>query len=283
MAWAQEIIDFILKLKPWTTIDEYQTGLYFVLGKVIERRIPEKKLIEILERKKASMRADRIKVDDKYKSLGIEDIKRMETEENTLYQKTRMVPQGWRERRNRVEHPERYNKNIPYGIYFHLPEVLDISRVVNLPCREVVKDLKYVSTLVKSESINDLVHENNQSKYDGSVPLVISAFVRYEIEDGYKVFTNVQDWEHSYHSKALLLLSKQVRGSSISDWSNKNFIEDIETKVKNSLNGAEIRDKWGIWTSEVGITDAVPHDFRRNVQEMYVPDEGLKVKMLEGN
>jgi hypothetical protein len=282
MAWAQEIIDFILKLKPWTTIDEYQTGLYFVLGKVVERRIPEKKLIEILERKKASMRADKIKVDDKYKSLGIEDIKRKEREENIVYKKSKIVPQGWYKKGKKIEHPERYSKNIPYGIYFHLPEVLDISRVVGIPCREVVKDLKFVSTIIKSESIDNLVEKNNSSSVIKQVPLIISAFVRYEIEDGYKVFTNVQDWEHSYHSKALLLLSKQVRDSTISDWSNKKYIEDIELKVKNSLNGADIRDKWGIWTSEVGITDAVPHTFKRNVQEIYAPEEGLKVDIIGG-
>lgn len=301
MAWAQEIIDFILKLKPWTTVDEYQTGLYFVLGKAVERRIPEKKLIETLERKKASQRADRVRIDDKLKLLGIEEIRKLEADANDLYKKNKNVPPGWHLKSGKLEHPERYNKNIPYGLYFHFPEVLDITRVIALPAREVVKDLKFISTLVKLEprfsykNDNFVVGDNKRMSPKtqplkdvpdiemyarlGYVPLFLSGFIKYEIEDCYKAFTGVQDWERSYHSKSLMTLSEHVRETTLGDWTQKNFVDGIESKVKDSLNGA-VREKWGIWTSEVGITDAVPHGLVRNVQELYVPDDGLKVNLF---
>jgi hypothetical protein len=311
MAWAQELIDFVLKLKPWTTVDEYQTGLYLVLGKVMECRIPERKLIESLDRKKVSQRADRVKIDDKVRALGIDEIRKLESDVNELYRglkkKDRNItalPQqyhDWHLRRGKLEHPGRYSKNIPYGIYFHFPEALDINRVVTMPAREVVKDLKFISTLVKLDSnlsyknADFTVGDNKRagpktfSLRDmpgielyaqlGYIPLFISGFIKYEIEDGYKAFTGVQDWERSYHSKALMTISEYVRETMLSDWTKKNFVDGIESKVKDSLNGT-VREKWGIWTSEVGITDAVPHGLVRNVQELYVPDEGLKVNLF---
>jgi len=311
MTWFQEMIDFVSKLKPFTTVEEYQTGLYYWWGAARERRINEEKLIKILERKKASTRGDKIKVNDKLVYLGIDEIRKLEEDVNKLYKQTKTIPEGWYLRhegllrREKVEHPARYSKNLPYGVYLHIPEMLDISRVVTMPARPVVKDLGYLNILAKIDSHEDLLNYdlnksnsladikvktlNNNSSSDGRaamlanqglVELCLRAFTRYEVEDGYFTFTNVQDWENTYHSEALLRISEHTRGTHLKNWVDKDFVEGIEMKVKNVLNGPEVRDKWGIWTYKIGISDAGIGSMNRNINELYAPDGGLVLHMI---
>jgi hypothetical protein len=308
MAWAQEIIDFILKLKPWTTVEEYQTGLYFWRGKVLERRIPEKKLIETLERNRKY--ADKVLIEGKRKSLGIDEIRKLEEEVNKVYRETKFIPPEWHVYRGgrkelwlghkRLAHPERYSKNIPYGVYFHIPEMLDLSRVPTMPAREVVKDLGTIVIMVKMHPETYILPETMPGLNivgETSVPktvaeretksgdlikykialLSIRPYIRYVIEDGYKAFTNVQDWQNTFHSQALVRISENTRGSFLEDWLEKDPVDKMAETARGNLNKVSARQDWGIRTEEMGFADIGRTSLSKNIQELSTSSEGLKL------
>jgi hypothetical protein len=320
MAWFQEIIDFVMKMKPWTTVNEYESGLYFWTGRVRTWHLSDKKLEWILKARKESGFG---------KNITLEEVLKQEKEIKKLYKKTKkfdsvQIEEGWRKgflncafgwnpfRGYRILHPERSTKNLPYGLYWHLPSVLDVSRVETVPTTEVVKELKFMSGLLKYDksdilfidgdgcdnglalSLNKRDDKGNLLSLDKSeiekivnsygthaTPFSLSGIVRYKIEDAYKAYTKVTDYERSYQSQILLTLSEKVREMTINDWVNPEkvtvFRKDFKEKLNDSVSGA--RNKWGIYTIEFGFTEISTRNLQRHSQELYVPDEGLKVKV----
>jgi hypothetical protein len=295
MAWAQEIIDFALKLKPWTTVNEYQVGLYFIFGKVREFRLPERVLKEILDERKKSGRGTQITLDEiiAQEKEAEQYYKENKEEVKQYYKQNKIYPEKYKDWHRafltgNMRHPERYTKNLPHGTYIHLPAALDLMRVEIVPVKEVVKDLKFISVVARKSGIRESkliipgFKEYNLkepiSSDDNLLSLFVSGFLRYQIEDGYCSYTQVQDWERSYHSQVLLKLSKICRKRSNDILYNSETIDSIEEELKTTMNSAgPTRKDWGIWTAEFGLTDAVVHKLVRNIQEIYVPDEGLKL------
>ena len=277
MAWAQEIIDFVLKSKPWTTVNEYQVGLYFWLGKVVEWKVPKKKFVKILKERKRGTQ------------ITIEEIIAQEKTAREQYKKTHVLSEGWHQGlfTGKLYHPERYSKNRPHGVYFHIPPLLDLSRVETVPIKEVVKNIDFISILVDGYQKSRLIlsPSKNSASYlkekigDISLkPVGISGFTRYEIEDGYKAYTQVQDWEQSYQTQILGGLAKLCREAN-EDIYNPATTERIERDLKNNINSSHVRREWGIWTSEIKIITNAPHEMTRNIQELRVAEEGLKIAM----
>ena len=297
MAWAQEIIDTIMKLKPWTTVNEYESGLYFWQGEVLIFRLSEKKLKWLLKRRADSKHGTRITLDE----ILQEEKAAADNYAKTSSLTPKQIEEGWRLKKGQPQHPEWYSINLPYGTYLHVPPILDISRVEIVPIKEVVKELKFISVLSKYADGDTLLIDGNggngfsldkvgkpnilkvneTKKYmTHAAPLSISGLIRYEIEDGYKAYTQVTDWERSYQSQVLILLSKLARKMTINDWLDAKSVEKFTSETTEKLNTTgPVRKEWGIWTSEIGITDISLNGIQRYAQELYVPDEGLKLKI----
>ena len=223
MGLIQELVDLVGKLNFVAIVHEYEQGLYFRKGIVIERRVRGMKPAEI-EEIRAEERAAR-------KSIGGFGL--------VPGRRRSKLPPGFRTTRSgRLIHSRRFSKVLRPGIYFHLPI---IEHVVTDYRQERVLNLGYESVLTLDEE-------------PAGKAVIISCNLRYELMDLYRAYTAVYDYEESLRGHTLSILAMKSLGRKYEEWKQPATISSIEKDVVDELRKI-VTEKWGLKIHQVYITD----------------------------
>ena len=82
----------------------------------------------------------------------------------------------------------------------------------------------------------------------------------------YKAYTAVHDYEDSLKDHTLSILAKHSRGKTYNDWKNTDIIGDLEEKVLADLREV-VTEKWGLEVHKVYVTDNVACTMQRMLHE----------------
>jgi SPFH domain / Band 7 family len=252
MSFIQEIVDLVNRLTFFDVVHEYEQGLYFRNGIVLERRIrggPKKDLDQIIEEEQEAVRQAG------GKRMFIIPFSRPK------------LPQGYRRSfwTGMPLHPKRFHKVLKPGLYFHLPFIDDVVKDYK---QERIINLGYISGPTSNRSPDDRV-------------MAVSCNIRYELMDFYKAYTSVHDYEASLKDHALSILAKHCRGKSYETWCDPKEITNVEKATLEELRSV-VTEKWGLKIHNVYITDNVPCSLKRVVHEGNAISITNKMEQPEG-
>ena len=223
MGLIQELVDLVSKLTFVAIVHEYEQGLYFRSGVVIEKTIKGFKPADL-----AQIKAEEQKVQNEIGRI-----------KSLFSLRPSNLPEGFRKTwSGRVLHPRRFSKVLKPGVYFHLPI---IEHILTDYKQERVLNLGYISVLTKDPEPE-------------CKAVLISCNIRYEIMDLYRSYTAVYDYEASlkYHSMSILALKSL--GKKYADWKDPVTISTLEKKVIEELRKI-VTEKWGLKIHQIYITD----------------------------
>lgn len=223
MGVIQEFVDLLSNLNFVTIVHEYEQGLFFRKGMVIERPVKGMKKADLVE-----IRAEEQKITAQ---LGI----------RRFFQPPRapMIPEGFRiSWTGRVRHPRRFSKVLRPGIYFYMPF---IEHIVTDFKQERVLNLGYISVLTRDAE-------------PAGKAIIISCNLRYEIMDLYRAYTAVYDYEASLRYHTMSILAMKSLGRNYSEWKNPETISTLEKHVIDELRKI-VTEKWGLKIHQIYITD----------------------------
>jgi len=223
MGIIQELAELTGKLNFVTVVHEYEQGLYFRNGVVIEKPVRGLKSVEL----------DAIKMEERKvrQEVGLFRLI-FRTHPGALPEGFKVIWPG------RVRHQRRFSKVLRPGIYFHLPLIEDIVTDYK---QERVLNLGYISVLT-----TDL-------DPDGKA-VIISCNLRYEIMDLYRAYTAVYDYEASLRYHTMSILAQKSLGKIYDEWKEPGTIINLEKQVIEELRKV-VTEKWGLKIHQIYITD----------------------------
>jgi len=248
MGVIQEFVDLVSNLNFVAIVHEYEQGIYFRKGTVIERPIRGMKSRDLIG----------IKTEEKKvtKQLGVKRFFRRVT--------TSDLPEGFRiSWTGRILHPQRFHKVLRPGIYFYIPF---IEHIVTDSKQERVLNLGYISVLTSDPEPN-------------GKSVVISCNLRYEIMDLYRAYTAVYDYEASLRYHTMSIMAMKSLGHNYSDWKNPATISTLEKHVIDELRKL-VTDKWGLKIHQIyitDVTDATIYKFVNSEYDVVQPLAGIPV------
>jgi hypothetical protein len=335
MSFVTDFFDALERFRPWTTINDYENGLYYTFGRPRVWKISDKKLDYVLQEEWEDLEEDkklgisRLKDTPENIPKNLSELKKMEYDAYTdflrevyletypvsdkkivnsysqmflshsipdKYQKfdPKKIPKysDWKVHGNFPSHPTRYRTNIPHGTYLHTPTILGLQKVPKLSTALIVKDLKFVSILADGTPISTKAkfqsidkkgqpvgkptqyesHNDNIDKivnYDPTklVSVMIGGMLRYKIENFHSVYSVIEDWESSYQSQAMILISDYCRERSLTEFYTRSFADGLKKNIRDRLNEMP-REDWGIKTKDFGLFTVSTHKLNRNIQEL---------------
>ncbi len=239
MGLIQELVDLVSKLTFVAIVHEYEQGLYFRSGVVIEKATKGLKAGDLAQ----------IKAEEKKIQSEIGRIR------NLFSLQSSNLPEGFRKTwTGRVLHPRRFSKVLKPGVYFHLPI---IEHIITDYKQERVLNLGYISVLTKDPEPE-------------CKAVIISCNIRYEVMDLYRAYTAVYDYKASltYHSMSVMALKSL--GKKYDDWKEPVTISTLEKQVIEELRKI-VTEKWGLKIHQIYITDVTNANIVKFVGE--VPDQ----------
>jgi hypothetical protein len=223
MGLIQELADLVGKLTFVGIVHEYEQGLYFRSGVVIEKRVRGVRPGDLAE-----MVAEERQVQTKVRCLG-----------GALRRRVVGLPEGYRTTwSGRVLHPRRFSKVLRPGVYFHLPF---IEHIVTDSRQERVLNLGFISVLTTDPG-------------PACRAVVISCNLRYEVMNLYRAYTAVYDYEASLRYHTLSILAQKSLGKRYDEWQEPPTIAALEKQVIEELRKI-VTEKWGLKIHQVYITD----------------------------
>jgi hypothetical protein len=241
MGLIQELVDLVSKLTFVDIVHEYEQGLYFRNGVVIEKATKGLKAGDLAQ----------IKAEEKKIQSEIGRIR------NLFSLQSSNLPEGFRKTwTGRVLHPHRFSKVLKPGVYFHLPI---IEHIITDYKQERVLNLGYISVLTKDPEPE-------------CKAVIISCNIRYEVMDLYRAYTAVYDYKASltYHSMSIMALKSL--GKKYDDWKDPVTINTLEKQVIEELRKI-VTEKWGLKIHQIYITDVTNANIVKFVGE--VPDQSV--------
>ncbi|MBI4140078.1 hypothetical protein HY483_03905 [Candidatus Woesearchaeota archaeon] len=244
MGWIQELADLVGSLNFLSIVHEYEQGLKYSNGSVVDVRIRRtvKELEDIVVQEKDVVK----QFSNNYFSFFGSSI--------LLPFKRPSLPKGYRISflTGRPAHFKRYERDkiLRCGLYFHWPIFEDI---VTDHKQEKVLNLQYI-TVPTIESSPD------------SKEVTISCNIRYELMDFYKAYNEVYDYEASLRDHTLSILAVYSRGKNYDFWKAPKSIEILEDEVLKELRKI-VTEKWGLKVHKVYITDVVKGTVQRHLHE----------------
>ncbi len=244
MGWIQELADLVGSLNFLSIVHEYEQGLKYRNGRVIDVRV--RRTVDELEDIVAQEKEVVKQFSGNYFSFfGLSVL---------LPFRRPSLPKdyGTSFLTGRPLHFKRYDvdKILRPGIYFHWPIFEDI---VTDHKQEKVLNLQYI-TVPTIESTPD------------SKEVTISCNIRYELMDFYKAYNEVYDYEASLRDHTLSILAVYSRGKSYEFWKTPKSIEILEDEVLKELRKI-VTEKWGLKVHKVYITDVVKGTVQRHLHE----------------
>jgi flagellar basal body-associated protein FliL len=246
MGIIQELADVIGKLKFFEVVHEYQQGLYFRKGRVMERPVRldknEKKKLRAEEKKLVSDVGG-------YRSFILP------------FRPPKLPPKYKRSFITGLPlHPKRFEKSrvLRPGIYFFIPLV---DSIVTDSRQQKVLNLGNISVPTIDAD---------------SKTVLVSCNIRYELMNLYLAYTAVHDYETSLKDHTLSILAKNSRGKRYEDWKDPQVIDKLEKNVMRELKTI-VTEKWGLKIHRVYITDHVAGSTQRILHEghpLFVPTAG---------
>ena len=223
MGLIQELADLVGKLTFVGIVHEYEQGLYFRSGVVIEKRVRRVKPGDLAE-----MVVEERRVQGEVGRLG-----------GALRRRAPGLPEGYRTTwSGRVLHPRRFSKVLRPGVYFHLPF---IEHIVTDSRQERVLNLGYISVLTTDPGPE-------------CKAVVISCNLRYEVMNLYRAYTAVYDYEASLRYHTLSILAQKSLGKRYDEWQEPPTVATLEKQVIEELRKI-VTEKWGLKIHQVYITD----------------------------
>ncbi|HBB41668.1 MAG: hypothetical protein COW73_06810 [Nitrospirae bacterium CG18_big_fil_WC_8_21_14_2_50_70_55] len=223
MGLIQELAGMVGQLNFVAIVHEYEQGLYFRGGVVIERRVRGIKAGDLAE-----LVAEEREVQTKVGRLR-----------GAFRRRAPGLPEGYQVTwSGRVRHPHRFSKVLRPGVYFHLPFV---EHIVTDSRQERVLNLGFISVLTTDPGPDCRA-------------VVISCNLRYEVMNLYRAYTAVYDYEASLRYHTLSILAQKSLGKRYGDWQEPPTIAALERGVIDELRKI-VTDKWGLKIHQVYITD----------------------------
>lgn len=224
MGWVKEIADIVSKLSFFTIVHEWEQGLYVRRGKVIKKR----------KRLDASELEEIVKEEEKV------------TEENRgklrlfLERKTELSEDYRRNLLGQPKHSRRYEKDekLMPGIYFNIPIIEEV----------IVRS--------RQEKALNLGSIGVPTTDDENIEIQVSCNILYVLNDLYRAFTVVHDYENSLKTHALSVLAKCSRGKKYAQWKTPKVIEELEKEVIDELRKIVTKD-WGLGIRNLTVTNNV--------------------------
>jgi hypothetical protein len=231
-SWVTDIFDIIeKKFKFWEEVFEYHHALKFRLGRAVASKayLKKEELEEVVKKEKALIQ----------ESGGYSKF--------VLPFKNPKIPGEYRRSffSGLPKHPDRFEvRGLRPGLYLFVPFF-----------ESIFLDFK-------QERILNLGNISVPTTDEVSKTKTISCNLRYEIDDYYKAYTRIHDYELSLKSHTLSVLAKYSRGKTDKQWKDPNVIEELETKTLEEL--ADIaKSRWGLKIFDIYITDNVDSSFQR--------------------
>lgn len=223
MGLIQELAELVGKLNFVDIVHEYEQGLYFRGGVVIEKRVRGVKAAEL-----AAVVAEEQRAQGAVGRAGM-----------IFGRRTDSLADGFRQTwSGRILHPRRFSKVLRPGVYFHLPF---IEHIVTDSRQERVLNLGYISVLTTDPGAE-------------CKAVVISCNLRYEVMNLYRAYTAVYDYEASlrYHTQSIL--AQKSLGKRYDEWQQPPTVVALEKQVIEELRKIAT-EKWGLKIHQVYITD----------------------------
>lgn len=260
MGWVKELGDLFSKFQFTETVYEYQQGLMYYKGTVIEKRIKYGKK----ERKEYNLMEDAafFTVYDRnrrwFDILPFMHIRRInEVPDNYYMSKFTGKPVH--------EDRKKKDKILRPGFYAYVPVFYEVEtdtiqdRALNL--KNISVCCNNVRSIIISETDKNVpIPENLEKK------IFVSCNIIYYILDFYRANNKVTDYESALRTHGLSVLARKSRDMSYYDWTNKEKIEILEKVVLNDLR-KKVTDKWGLKIPELTITEGIPHELYRLIHE----------------
>jgi len=235
MSWVQELLDLFGKFKFYEIVHEYEQALYFRKGIVIPRKIKRNK--KELER---IISDEREVIQEAGGYLAFVGPFKPELPQDYMKSKILRLPR----------HPKRGEKSkvLKPGLYYHVPFIDDI-----------VKDFR-------QEKVLNLGNISIPTSEADSKVVTISCNLRYELQDLYKAYTAVHDYEASLKDHTLSILALYSRGKSYQEWKDPDEVAKLEEQVKEELRQV-VTEKWGLKIHRVYVTDNATSTLQRTIYE----------------
>lgn len=253
MGFIKEIFDEIRKLSFFAIVYEYEQGLYFRKGIVIDKRIKWRgEELENIIKEEKKVIADNVG----YLAL---------IRSHFFGKKKPVFPEGYK--RSIIglpKHPKRFKKKkvLEAGFYFNIPI---IDEIVTRYQQEKVLNLGNISVPTTDED---------------SKNVTVSCNIRYELLDLYRAYTAVYDYEATLKDYTIAMLAKHSRGKKYDEWKNPNTVEKLEEIIREDLK-KRATDKWGLKIHEVYITDNVSCVIQRLMHEGVSADYKIPIETLQ--
>lgn len=234
MGLIQELADLVKKLSFFAIVYEYQQGLYFSKGIVVEKRL--KRIKPEKEKKLEAEERELIKEMGGYSAFLPFRRPELSEDKKSLYRLSRIT--------GLPLHKDRFSKILQPGFYFNIPVLDDIIRAS------------------QQEKPLDLGNIDVTTTDDPPVAMTLSCNLIYELRDLSRAYINVDDYEGSLRIHALSLLSKFSRGKTLKEWTNPEVISTIERQTLVELR-KKATYKWGLDVSDFIMTTGVPCSMQR--------------------
>jgi hypothetical protein len=236
MGWVQELLDLFGKLKFYAIVHEYEQGLHFRSGVIIPRRIKlRKKDDEMLKAEEQQLR-------QQIPNLAEYKVPFRRPEVPPGYVRSFWTGLPISEKRRRE------SKVLNAGLYLYMPF---LDSIVTRSIQETVLNLGNISVSTIDEA---------------SKTMVISCNIRYHVNDLYRAYIAVHDYEASLKDHVLSILNKCSRGKKAEDWKNPSTITTLESSVESELKKV-VTERWGLKIHKVYVTDLVPCNVSRLLHE----------------
>src|SRR3989344_990616 len=256
MGFVSELADLAKKLNCVRVVNEWEQGLYVHFGRIRERRIPDE-----------SIKPRELEEIVKEEQKVIEELGGEDSYKPFLRPK---LPQGYYQDfvSGRPLHPKRFSRILPPGMHFYLPF---IDQIIVDSMQERVLNLKTILVPVSGES--------------GSTETrLLSANIRYKVDDLYLAVTAVHDYEESLKDHALSILAKQSMCLPAAFWTEGRSEEEGESKNLRKLSKEVakelekvVKKRWGLDILEVYITDNALVTVYRQFHDGATGDTFIKV------
>jgi len=233
MSWILELVELIGKLKFHEIVYEFQQGIYLRNGRVLDT-----KKRKLTEEEKVHVESLESKLIDEY---GLSSFLPFRRPKLPADYKTSWVT-------GLPLHKDRFSKILRRGFYLHIPFIDDI-----------IKDSK-------QERVLNLANISVPTADKESKVVMVSCNIRYELEDLYKAYTAVHDYEVSLKDYTLSILAKHSRGKSFDEWRTPEVVSDLEDAVLDELREL-VTEKWGLKVHKVYVTDNVACNIQRLMHE----------------
>lgn len=262
MGFVSELATLMDRYRFWETVYEYQQGLMYRFGTVIEKRIRHsKEYFGDIKNKENQAYSESGGLVGCLPFMRYLPIKKFKLPENYRSDFITGYPR----------HNDRFKKEkiLKPGLYFFVPLFYE---VVTDSIQDKVLDLANIGVISngyhskngqhKAESVQDIGADNGNPEEN----ILVSCNLVYNVMDINRAYNNVDDYKSSLGTHALSLLARHARKMSQSDWRNNDKILDLEKVVLEDLRKTAT-ERWGLKIQGLFITENLPHDVKRLFHE----------------